>query len=56
VVVLHVHFLHNEQLIAQGCKVNPPVMVPRQQLTICKRKALSKLRESLVQLWWSLAA
>jgi hypothetical protein len=56
VVVLHVYFFHNEQLIAHWCKMNPPVMLPRQQLPICKRETFGQLLEGYVQFWWRLVA
>ena len=44
-VVLNVNFLHDQKLIAKGCKVEPRVAMPRQQLTICERVTGSKLLE-----------
>ena len=36
VVVLHVDFLHDQQLVALRCKMDPPIMLPRQQLANSK--------------------
>ena len=33
-VVLNVKFLHDQKLIAKGCKVEPQIAMPRHQLTI----------------------
>jgi hypothetical protein len=45
VVVLHVDFLHDQQLVALRCKMDPPVVLPRQQLASCKRITFGKLFE-----------